>query len=78
MVRLMIKELDVIALTIDLPGHHLKVDDIGTVVDAHEDEYTVEFVRQDGHTIALVEVEPEMIRRINPALEILSTRRLEA
>ncbi len=57
-------ELEVVALTEDLPKHHLRTGDIGTIVDAHEDEYTVEFVRQDGHTLALAEVEPHQIRQI--------------
>lgn len=51
----MIPELEVIELTEDLPEHHLRAGDIGTVVDAREDESTVEFVRQDGHTLALAE-----------------------
>ena len=73
----MIPELEVIALTEDLPAYGLRAGDIGTVVDAHEDEYSVEFVRQDEHTVALIEVEPHQIRRIDRAREILSSRRIE-
>jgi hypothetical protein len=74
----LIPELEVVALTEDMPAYGLKAGDIGTVVDAHEDEYTVEFVRQDGHTLALIEVEPTQIRRIDRTREILSSRRIEA
>jgi hypothetical protein len=74
----LIPELEVVALTEDLPTYSLRTGDMGTVVDAHEDEYTVEFVRQDGHTIALVELEPHQIRRIDRAHEILTSRRIEA
>jgi hypothetical protein len=74
----LIPELEVVALTEDLPVYGLKVGDIGTVVDAYQDEYTVEFVRQDGHTIALVEVELHQIRQIDRAHEILNSRRIEA
>ncbi len=74
----MIPELEIVALTEDMPKHGLKADDIGTIVDAHKDAYTVEFVRQDGHTIALIEVEPEQIRRIDRTQEILSSRRISA
>jgi hypothetical protein len=74
----MIPELEVVALTEDLLAHALRAGDIGAVVDAHEDEYTVEFVRQDGHTLVLVEVEPHQIRRIDRAHEILTSRRIEA
>lgn len=73
----MIPELEVVALTQDLPEHSLKAGDIGTVVAAAEDEYTVEFVRQDGHTIALVDVALNQIRQIDRAHEILSSRRIE-
>lgn len=73
----MIPELEVVALAEDLPTHGLKTGDIGTVVAAHPDEYTVEFVRQDGYTIAVIEVEPHQIRQIDRAHEILSTRKLE-
>ena len=70
--------LEVVALTEDLKAYHLCEGDIGTVVDAHEDEYTVEFVRQDGHTIALVELESHQIRQIDRSHEILSSRKIEA
>jgi hypothetical protein len=74
----MIPELEVVALTEDLPTYALRMGDIGTIVDAHEDEYTVEFVRQDGYTVALDEVEPHQIRRIDRSHEILTSRPIEA
>jgi hypothetical protein len=73
----LIPELEVVALTEDLSAYGLKKGDIGTVVDAHEDLYTVEFVRQDGHTIALVDLAPGQLRRIDRSQEILSSRRIQ-
>jgi hypothetical protein len=73
----MIPELEVVALTEDLPAYGLKAGDIGTVVDAHEDLYSVEFVRQDGYTIALLDLAPGALRRIDRTQEILSSRRIE-
>lgn len=51
----MIAELDSVVLTVDLPAHHLRKGDIGTVVLTHGDRgYEVEFVTPDGKTIAVV------------------------
>jgi hypothetical protein len=51
----MIKELDSVVLTTDLPEHGLAKDDIGTVVLVHEGGKgcTVEFMTLAGHTIAV-------------------------
>ncbi len=50
----MIKELDRVVLTVDLPEHGLQEGDIGTVVLVHRggEGYEVEFVALDGETVA--------------------------
>jgi hypothetical protein len=59
-----IKELDVVALTCDLPEHRLTRGDVGTAVLIHNDgaAYEVEFVGYDGHTVALLTLERNQIR----------------
>ena len=51
----MIKELDIVVLTRDLPGHGMKRGAVGTVVMVYGDgkAFEVEFVSSDGGTIAL-------------------------
>jgi Domain of unknown function (DUF4926) len=62
----MIRELEQVALTADLPEHHLRRGDVGTVVDITPNgkQYTLEFVNFDGETIAVVPVSPTQVRRI--------------
>ena len=63
----MIKELDQIVLTRDLPAHNLKSGDVGTVVLVHgSDGYEVEFIAFDGETIAVTSVDASQIRPIGP------------
>jgi len=61
----MIKELDTVILTRDLPQHGLKRGDIGAVVMVHGDgdAFDVEFVALDGQTIALETLRTTDIRR---------------
>ena len=62
----MIKELDSVVLTTDLPEHGLAKDDIGTVVLVHEGGKgcTVEFMTLAGKTIAVVTLLADQIRQI--------------
>jgi Domain of unknown function (DUF4926) len=61
--RMMIKELDTIVLTIDLPKFGLNAGDLGTVVLAHKHGgYEVEFVTLEGETIAVISLAPEQVR----------------
>ncbi len=62
----MIKELDSVILTVDLPECRLKIGDIGTVVAAHSDwaGYEVEFMSLDGQTVAVTTLRPSQIRPI--------------
>lgn len=74
-----IKELDAVALTIDLPAHGLRIGDVGTAVLVHGDgaAFEVEFVGYDGHTVALVTLERNALRPLK-ATDIPHARTLEA
>jgi hypothetical protein len=63
---MMIKELDSVVLTTDLPEHGFARDDIGTVVLVHEGSKgcTVEFMTLAGRTIAVVTLLANQIRQI--------------
>lgn len=74
----MIKELDQVVLTVDLPEHGLVSGDIGTVVLEHGSEgYEVEFVALDGETVAIVSLSSSQVRAIGPR-EIAQARPIEA
>ena len=62
----MIKELDSVVLTADLPAYRLAKGDIGTVVLVHEGSKgcTVEFITLAGTTIAVVTLMANQIRQI--------------
>jgi Domain of unknown function (DUF4926) len=61
----MIKELDTIVLTTDLPEYGLSAGDLGTVVLVHKQGgYEVEFMTLDGETIAVVSLSPEQVRPV--------------
>ena len=74
----MIKELDQVVLTVDLPEHELVRGEIGTVVLLHgEGGYEVEFVALDGETIAIATLSTSQVRPIGPR-EIAQARAIEA
>ena len=75
---MMIRELERVALTVDLPDYHLRAGDMGTVVDITSDgtEYTIEFFTLDGETFAVVPVSVEQIRRVG-GHEIANARVME-
>ena len=61
----MMKELDPIVLTSDLPEFGLRVGDLGTVVLVYKyGGYEVEFVTLDGETVAVVSLTPEQVRPV--------------
>lgn len=74
----MINELETVALTVDLPEHHLKAGDVGTVVLVYNngEGYEVEFVATHGNSVALKTLKPEMIRSTFGAKEILHLREI--
>ncbi|HZF39433.1 MAG TPA: DUF4926 domain-containing protein [Blastocatellia bacterium] len=75
----MIKELDQVVLTTDLPEHSLKAGDIGTVVLVHQEGagYEVEFMTLAGETLAVVSLYADQVRPIAHR-EIARVRSLEA
>jgi hypothetical protein len=75
---IMIEEFAPIVLKVDLPQYHLKAGDMGTVVDALKggEAFVVEFMTILGKTVAVVEVSPAQIRRIEQG-EIASARQIE-
>ena len=62
----MIKELDRVVLSADLPSEGLRAGDVGTVVFAHNSDkgYEVEFVALDGHTVAVATVDADQLRPV--------------
>ena len=65
----MIQELDVVTLTCDISGTHLKKGDMGTVVLVYgnNEAYMVEFVVQTGFTAALADVKSDDVRLVEEA-----------
>ena len=63
----MIKELDNIVLTVDLPQHGLTAGDIGSVVMVHtgNEGYEVEFMALDGETLAVSSLVAAQVRPIS-------------
>ena len=60
-----IHELDVVALTADLPGNGLARGQVGTVVHQHSAEaFEVEFVDQEGRTYALLTLRYDQLLRL--------------
>ena len=74
----MIKELDSVVLTEDLPEIKLKKGDVGTVVLVHKngEGYEVEFVTLGGETIAVTTLFAKQVRRIGE-MEIANARAVD-
>jgi hypothetical protein len=65
-----LEDLDVVALTTDLPQEGLEAGAIGTVVHVfHEPNtaYEVEFADDAGETIAMATLSPDQIRLYRPS-----------
>jgi SOS-response transcriptional repressor LexA len=73
-----IEEFEDVALVTDLPKYGLRAGDIGVVVDIHDKGagFTVEFMRRDGTTVAVVTLNAHQIREIGET-EMLQSRPLE-
>jgi hypothetical protein len=72
----MIRELDTVVLTVDVPGHGLKRGDLGTVVLVHAGGgFEVEFSTLDGETLAVVSLDAGQVRPIG-AREIAQAREI--
>ena len=63
----MIKEHDIVVLTVPLPSERLEAGDVGTVVHIHKDgeAYEVEFLTLDGNTAAVATVEASQVRPVS-------------
>lgn len=74
----MIKELDRVVLTTDLPEHGLKRGDVGTAVLVHRNgaAFEVEFVTLRGRTVAVATVEASQLRPVGKR-DITHARELE-
>jgi len=72
-----IKELDVVVLSSDLPEYGLIEGDIGAVVLVHREAkgFEVEFVTLDGETIAVATLPTEKVRPVRHG-EIPHARRM--
>ena len=73
----MIKELDPVVLTKDLPEARLQAGDVGWVVMIHGDGagFEVEFVTLDGETVSVATVTADGIRPVG-AKEIAHVRKV--
>jgi hypothetical protein len=61
----MIKELDSVVLTVDLPEHGLKKGDVGTVVLMHDGGgYEIEFMTLGGATLAVMTLTRDQVRAV--------------
>lgn len=74
----MIRELDTVVLTTDLPEYGLMAGDVGTVVLVHRGGagYEVEFMTMDGATITVVSLYASQVRPIGRR-EIAHVRTVE-
>jgi hypothetical protein len=75
----MIKELETIVLSRNIPEYGLSRGDIGAVVHSYKggDTLEIEFVTGEGHTIAVVTLDATDVRPMN-ANEILHVREMKA
>jgi hypothetical protein len=61
----MIRELDNVVLTVDLPEHGLKKGDVGTVVLLHDNRGAeVEFMTLGGSTLVVVSLSNTQVRPV--------------
>ena len=62
----MMRELETIVLTHDLPDHGLKAGDLGTVVLVHGSKgYEVEFMTLSGETVTVASLTADQVRSIS-------------
>jgi hypothetical protein len=64
-----LRTLDVVALTVDVPELGLRKDDAGTIVHVHESgaSFEVEFAADDGYTLALQSFGAHQVRAMLPS-----------
>ena len=71
------KELDLVALTNDIPEHGLQQGDLGTIVHCYDDgdAWEIEFATAEGRTIAVLTLTHDDIRPMDRG-EILHVQAL--
>ena len=74
-----LNELDTVVLTRDLPEHDLKQGDVGAIVHVYGEAaaYEVEFVSGAGNTVAVLTLEPDVLRLMRRS-EVLHAREYAA
>jgi len=74
-----IRELETIVLTRDIPEHGLRRGDIGAIVHSYKDgvAFEVEFVTGKGDTVAVITLESKDVRPMHPN-EIRHAREIKA
>ncbi len=72
-------ELDLVALTVDLPAHGLKAGDVGTIVAVYPDgeAFEVEFVTGRGTTQAVATLRAGQLRPLGRC-DLLTSRPVDA
>lgn len=61
------EELELVALTRDIPEHDLRVGELGTIVFVYEPTaFEVEFVEDSGYTKALLTLRSADVRKLAP------------
>lgn len=72
----MLAEHSLVVLNSDLPDSGLHAGDVGAIIHVHRQgtAYEVEFVDEDGTTVALLTLSADAIRPLEPG-EMLHTRR---
>lgn len=73
----MLKEHERAVLTVDLPEHHLKAGDVGTVVYIYGDHkaYELEFFTLNGQTLDVITVEAVQVRAVSNT-EVMHAREI--
>lgn len=73
----MLKKHERTVLTLDLPEHHLKAGDVGTVVFIYGDHeaYELEFFALNGQTLDVVTVDADQVRAVT-STEVLHAREI--
>jgi hypothetical protein len=74
----LLKALDTVIATVNLPEHEVLAGDLGAIVEIYTTPhlaYEVEFVNPDGSTRALLTLAPDQVRCLSSA-DVLTTRQL--
>jgi hypothetical protein len=75
----LLKEHEIVVLTVPLKVEELEAGDVGTIVHVYPDgkAYEVEFVALDGHTKAVVTLEATQVRQVTRR-DMMHAREIQA